>query len=105
MIIDSHCHAGKGDGLTSPWDMAARLDKYLRHAARAGIARTVLFAAFHADYAVPTREVARIVNRRLDKFYGCAFVHPERNRGRVAEMVREAVEQHGFVGIKVHLCR
>jgi len=23
MIIDSHCHAGKGDGLTGPWDTDA----------------------------------------------------------------------------------
>ena len=33
MIIDSHCHAGKGDGLTGPWDTAAPLDKYLVRAA------------------------------------------------------------------------
>ena len=54
MIIDSHCHAGKGDGLTGPWDTAAPLDKYLVRAARAGITHTVLFAAFHSDYAVRT---------------------------------------------------
>ena len=61
MIIDCHCHAGHGDGLTGPWDTAAPLDKYLRRAAQAGIDRTVLFAAFHSDYAVANREVARIV--------------------------------------------
>ena len=31
-IIDSHCHAGKGDGLTGPWDTNASLDSYLRRA-------------------------------------------------------------------------
>jgi hypothetical protein len=102
LIIDSHCHAGKGDGLTGPWDTAAPLENYLRRAARAGIARTVLFAAFHSDYAAANREVARIVASRPDKFYGFAFVHPERDRGRVAVMVREAVERLGFVGLKVH---
>lgn len=61
MIIDCHCHAGKGDGLTGPWDTAAPLEKYLRWAGRAGIARTVIFAAFHSDYAEANREVARIV--------------------------------------------
>ncbi|HEU0302639.1 MAG TPA: hypothetical protein VFR37_24475 [Longimicrobium sp.] len=25
MIIDSHCHAGKGGGLTGPWDTDAPL--------------------------------------------------------------------------------
>ena len=30
MIIDSHCHAGKGDGLTGPWDTAAPLRQISR---------------------------------------------------------------------------
>jgi predicted TIM-barrel fold metal-dependent hydrolase len=102
MIIDSHCHAGLGDGLTGPWDTSAPLDKYLRRAARAGIQRTVLFAAFHSDYAVANREVARIVSSRPDRFYGFAFVHAQRDRGRILGMVRQAVEEFGFVGIKVH---
>ncbi len=102
MIIDSHCHAGKGDGLTGPWDTAAPLQKYLRRASTAGINRTVLFPAFHSDYAVANREVARIVASRPDRFYGFAFVHPDRDRGRVFTMVKVAVEQYGFRGIKVH---
>ncbi|HYH44311.1 MAG TPA: amidohydrolase family protein [Thermoanaerobaculia bacterium] len=102
MIIDCHCHAGKGDGLTGPWDTAAPLGSYLRWAARAGIGRTVLFAAFHSDYRVANREVARIVRSRPDRFYGFAFLHPARDRGRVELLVREAVERHGFRGIKVH---
>ncbi len=102
MIIDCHCHAGKGDGLTGPWDTAAPLQKYRRRASTAGINRTVLFPAFHSDYAVANREVARIVASRPDRFYGFAFVHPDRDRGRVFAMVRVAVEQYGFRGIKVH---
>ena len=62
----------------------------------------MLFATFHSDYAVANREVARIVASRPDRFLGFAFIHAERDHGRVAELVREAVESHGFVGIKVH---
>ena len=102
MIIDCHCHAGKGDGLTGPWNTNARVEDYLRRASRAGIDRTVFFAAFHLDYSVANREVARIVRSRPDRFYGFAFIHAERDRGRVAAMVEEAVNEHGFVGIKVH---
>ncbi len=102
MIVDCHCHAGKGDGLTGPWDTAAPLRGYLRRAAAAGIDRTVLFAAFHSDYQAANREVARIVRSRPDRFFGFAFLHPIRDRGRVEAMVREAVEEHGFRGIKVH---
>jgi len=102
MIIDCHCHAGKGDGLTGPWDTDASLGAYLHRADEAGIARTVLFAAFHSDYAVANAAVARIVASRPDRFYGFAFVHPERDRGRVAALLRVAVGRYGFCGIKVH---
>jgi predicted TIM-barrel fold metal-dependent hydrolase len=102
MIIDCHCHAGMGDGLTGPWDTRAPLEKYLRRAAQAGIYRTVLLAAFHSDYAVANREVARIAASRPERFYGFAFVHPVRDRGRVQAMVKVAVKRYGFVGIKVH---
>jgi len=102
MIIDCHCHAGKGDGLTGPWDTNAPLRQFLRWSRAAGIDRTVLFAAFHSDYAHANRQVARIVASRPGRFLGFAFVHPVRDRGRVAAMVREAVAGHGFVGIKVH---
>jgi predicted TIM-barrel fold metal-dependent hydrolase len=62
----------------------------------------VLFAAFHSDYAVANREVARIVASRPERFYGFAFVHPERDRGRIFTLVKTAVERYGFVGIKAH---
>jgi predicted TIM-barrel fold metal-dependent hydrolase len=102
MIIDCHCHVGTGDGLTGPWDTSARLEKYLRRATRAGISRTVLFAAFHSDYAVANREVARIVSSRPGRFYGFAFVNAAADRGRIIKLVGQAVEEFGFVGIKLH---
>lgn len=102
MIIDCHCHAGTGDGLTGPWDTSAPLKKYVQRAARVGINRTVLFAAFHSDYRQANREVARMVAGRPDRFYGFAFVHAEHDRGRISSMVHEAVTRFGFVGIKLH---
>ncbi|MBK8903631.1 MAG: amidohydrolase family protein [Anaerolineaceae bacterium] len=102
MIIDCHCHAGKGDGLTGPWDTAAPLKTHMNRARAAGIDRTVLFAAFHSDYAVANRQVGRIVTSHPDLFFGFAFIHPQRDRGKVEKLVQESVEQFGFVGIKVH---
>ncbi len=102
LIIDAHCHAGKGDGLTGPWDTDASLDQYLRRARQAGIQRTVLFAAFNSDYARANRQVARIVLADPGRFYGFAFIHPVNDRGRVLSLVKEAVESYGFCGIKVH---
>jgi uncharacterized protein len=102
VIIDCHCHAGEGDGLTGPWDTRASLKNFLRWSEEAGIARTVLFPAFHTDYRLANRAVARLVARQPSRFFGFAFIHPVQDRGRVRELVREAVEEHGFVGLKVH---
>lgn len=102
MVIDCHCHAGQGDGLTGPWDTDAPLAAYLRRAARACIARTVLLPAFHTDYAVANRALARTVARAPHRFIGFAMVHAERDRGRVGDMLATAVERYGFSGIKVH---
>jgi len=102
LVIDAHVHAGPGDGFTGPWDTSARLGRYLRRCDEAGIGRSNLFAAFHSDYAVANDEVGRIVATRPDRFYGFAFVHADRDRGRVRSMVRRAVVELGFCGIKVH---
>lgn len=102
MIVDCHCHAGKGDGLTGPWDTDASLGAYLRRAERAGIGHTIVFPPFHSDYAVANRQVAGIVRQMPERLTGFAFVHPERDRGRVTRLVGTAVEQYGFRGIKVH---
>jgi hypothetical protein len=80
----------------------ASLEKYMRRAVEAGIDRTVLFAAFNSDYPTANEEVAKIVVRRPGHFYGLAFVHPVRDKGRVYAMVKTAVTHYGFVGIKVH---
>jgi hypothetical protein len=102
LIIDCHCHAGKGDGLNGPWDTAAPLGKYLRRADAAGIERTALFAAFHSDYRLANRRVARIVQSQPERFFGFAFLHPLSDRSRIGELVHEAVTELGFVGLKVH---
>ena len=102
MIIDCHCHAGPGDGFTGPWDSGASLGHYARRAARAGIDCTVLFSAFHSDYAKANRAVARIVATRPDRYCGLIFVNASRDRGRIDAMVREGVERLGFIGIKLH---
>jgi predicted TIM-barrel fold metal-dependent hydrolase len=102
VIVDCHCHAGIGDGLTGPWDTEAHLGRYLARAERAGIDRTVVWSTFHSDYAVANRRVARIVAASRGRLYGFAFVHPVRDAGRVLALVREAVDEHDFRGIKVH---
>ena len=102
MIIDCHCHAGKGDGLTGPWNTDAPVEPYLRRARAAGIDRTVIFPPFHSDYARANAAVARIAARHPGRFICFAFVHAARDAGRIREMVGQAVRRWGFRGIKVH---
>ena len=64
----------RSDGFTGPWDTSAPLDKYLVRARRAGIERTVVFSAFHSDYAVANRRVAEGVAAHPDRLIGFAFV-------------------------------
>jgi predicted TIM-barrel fold metal-dependent hydrolase len=102
MIVDCHCHAGKGDLMTAPWNTDAPIEPYLRRARRAGIDKTVVFAPFHSDYSHANEEVGRIVARYPGRLIGFAFVHASRDAGRIHQMIDRAVTQWGFRGIKVH---
>jgi uncharacterized protein len=102
MIIDCHCHAGKGDIMTAPWNTDAPIEPYLRRARAAGIAKTIVFPPFHSDYSQANAELARIVARYPSRLIGFAFVHATRDAGRIFGMIERAVKQWGFRGIKVH---
>jgi uncharacterized protein len=102
MIIDCHCHAGKGDLLTGPWDTDAPIDLYLKRAWAAGIRKTVIFSPFHSNYRQANANTAHIVAQYPDRFIGFAFVHSQRDRGRIHTLVEEAVMKWGFRGIKTH---
>jgi predicted TIM-barrel fold metal-dependent hydrolase len=101
MIIDSHCHAGHGDGLTGPWDTSGDLRLYLRRAARAGIHRTVIFPVFTSDYRRANAEVGRIAAANPGRLSTYAMVNPTADAGAVGAIVGEAVAR-GACGIKIH---
>jgi len=102
MIIDCHCHAGKGDKMTAPWNTDAPVETYLRRARAAGIDKTIVLAPLHGNYHQANMQVARIVARYPNRLIGFAFVHAKRDAGRIFRMVRHAVTRWGFRGIKMH---
>ncbi len=103
MIIDCHCHAGKGDGLTGPWDTDAPLKDYLGWASEAGITHTNLFAAFHSNFRLANEQVGKKkVLSDPNRFYGFTFVNAAKDAGSIYSMVRGNMIQFGFCGIKVH---
>lgn len=102
LVTDSHCHYGTGDGLSGPWDTTAPIEEYLTRAREAGIDRTVLLAPLTSDYRAANRAIGDLLAHRRGRFEAFAFVNPETDRGRIGEMVSEAVDGDGFCGIKVH---
>lgn len=102
MIVDIHCHAGKGEILQAPWTTAAPVERYLERAQAAGIDRTVVFPIHCQDYDRANAELADIVSAHPGRLIGFARVHTERDRGRVEALVSKAVEQYGFRGLKIH---
>jgi uncharacterized protein len=102
MIIDCHCHAGKGDGFRGPWDTEARIEPHLGRARVAGIQKTVVFPVFNSNYAAANARLARIVRMYPNELIGFAAIDPARDAGRVEYMIRRAVEDYGFRGLKIH---
>jgi uncharacterized protein len=102
VIIDCHCHAGIGDLMTFPANTAAPLDKYLRRARAARIDRTIVFPVFNTDYRAANAALARIVTAHKGRLIGFASVHPKGDRGRVLAILRQAVAEWRFRGIKIH---
>lgn len=102
MIVDAHCHAGKGDKMTAPWNTNAPMEAYLRRARRAGIDKTIVLAPLHGDYQKANAQVAKIVASHPGRLIGFAFVHCKRDAGHIFDMVKHAVTRWRFRGIKVH---
>ncbi len=100
MIVDAHCHAGSGVGFERA-GAPPPLERHLGRAARAGIARTVIFPGFVADYAAANVEIAKLVAARPKLLLGFACVHAERDRGRILALL-SAARGLGLLGIKVH---
>jgi uncharacterized protein len=102
MIIDCHCHAGKGDLLTGPWDTDAPIGRYLRRAKAAGISKAVIFSPFHSNYTIANANTARIAAKEPEFFLCFAVVHSRRDKGKIYQIVEQAVTQWKFCGLKVH---
>lgn len=102
MIVDAHVHAGPSVGFPVSGDPRPPFAVALERGRTAGIDRAIVFSGFQPDYAVANRWISRLVRASRGRLWGFACVHAERDRGRVAEILRHAVERLGLVGVKVH---
>ncbi len=102
MIIDSHIHAGHGQGLTDSWNTFEDIEVSLRRMDAAGIDKAVVLPIENLDYVRANRETAEIVQAHPDRLYGFAKVNQQRDRGRIKEMLDEAFGELGLRGLKIH---
>jgi len=102
LVIDAHCHAGRGQAMSAPWTTLAGVDVTLRHMAEAGIDRTILFPINNPDYEKPNQEIAEICGRHPGKFLGFAKHDPQTEAGRIRALLRREVESLGLKGLKLH---
>jgi len=102
LVIDAHCHAGRGEAMSAPWTTKADVEITLRHMAEAGIDRTILFPINNAEYERPNRDIAELCARYPDKFIGFAKHDPQTEAGRIRAMLRHEVESLGLKGLKLH---
>src|SRR5262245_34390426 len=77
LIVDAHCHAGRGQAMSAPWTTRADLEITLLHMAEAGIDRTVVFPINNTEYERPNQEIAEICGRHPGKFIGFAKHDPQ----------------------------
>ncbi|MEK7406479.1 MAG: amidohydrolase family protein [Acidobacteriota bacterium] len=102
LVIDAHCHAGRGQAMSAPWTTRADVEVTLRHMAEAGIDRTVLFPINNADFEKPNQELAEICASHPGKFIGFAKHDPQTEAGRIRALLRREVEKLGLKGLKLH---
>ena len=102
LVIDAHCHAGRGQAMSAPWTTRADPDITLRHMSEAGIDRTVIFPINNADYEKPNEEVAEICGKYPNKFIGFAKHDPQTETGKIRRMLKREVESLGLRGLKLH---
>jgi uncharacterized protein len=102
LIIDCHCHAGKGETMTAPWTSYADPKVTLRRAQEAGIDKTVIFPISNPTYTKANREIADLVSKYPDRFIGFAKHDPVSEAGKIREMLTKEVREMGLKGLKLH---
>jgi predicted TIM-barrel fold metal-dependent hydrolase len=102
LIVDCHCHAGKGETMTAPWTSYADPRVTLRRAQEAGIDKTVIFPISNPTYEKANREIADLVARHPDRFIGFAKHDPVSEGGKIHRMLTKEVREMGLKGLKLH---
>src|SRR6266487_2528599 len=101
-VVDCHALFGSGKTWADPveQDVNYSLEDLLRRGGEAGIDRYCILPARNDEYKEMNRELARMCEKRADRFIGFAAHSPQREEGRVAIMLREEVKSMGLRGVR-----
>jgi predicted TIM-barrel fold metal-dependent hydrolase len=77
-----------------------KVELLLQRAAEAGIDQTCIMAPQNATYADKNRQIADLCEKHPDKLIGFAVHSPQRETGRLREMLLEEVRSMGLKGVK-----
>lgn len=108
IIIDAHCHAGKGlnfgknDPASDPWTTYNDPMWTLRRADEAGIDKTVIFPINNRTYESANEEIASYVRRWPGRFIGFAKHDGKTEAGKIRDMLRREIRELGLRGLKLH---
>ena len=108
MVIDAHCHAGRGlnygknDPSLDPWTTYNAPEWTLSRMEEAGIDRSIIFPISNKTYEEANREIGSYVRRWPKKFIGFAKHAAETDGGKIPDMLRREVRQWRLSGLKLH---
>jgi uncharacterized protein len=102
LVIDAHCHAGKGELMSAPWTSYADPMVTLRRADEAGIDKTIIFPISNPTYEKANQEIASLVAKYPDRFIGFAKHDPVSEAGKIHRMLTKEVREMGLKGLKLH---
>lgn len=108
MIIDAHCHAGRGinyatsDPNSDPWTTYNDPRWTLRRARQAGIDKTIIFPINNETYGKANEEIASYVKQWPNEFIGFAKHDSKTESGKIRKMLIHEVRDLGLRGLKLH---
>ena len=108
VVIDAHCHAGKGmnygknDATSDPWTTYNDPMWTLRRADEAGIGKTIIFPINNRTYEAANEEIASYVRRWPDRFIGFAKHDSATEASKIRDMLKHEVRELGLRGLKLH---
>jgi predicted TIM-barrel fold metal-dependent hydrolase len=108
LVIDCHCHAGKGlnygkdEATTDPWTTYNDPKWTMRQAAEVGIDKSIIFPINNTTYAEANEEIAGYVRQYPDRLIGFAKHDPKTEAGKIRLLLTREVRELGLKGLKLH---